>query len=69
MKRVKVEFTEIVERVAMVEVPDNVPASDVNEYIENYIRGYVDDSYDWAVSDIIQDETIINNILIEDLKL
>lgn len=69
MKRVKVEFTEIVERVTMVEVPNNVHVGNINEYIENYINGHVDDSYEWAISDIIKDETVINNILIEDLKL
>ena len=65
MRRVKVEFTEIVERVTIVEVPDDIPTDDVNEYVENYIYGYVEDSYEWALSDIVQDETIINHILIE----
>ena len=69
MKRVKVEFTEIVKRVTMVEVPSNVHLGNINEYIESYINGRVDDSYDWAISDIVKDETVINNILIEDLKL
>lgn len=66
MQRVKVEFTEIVERVTIVEVPDDIPTDKINEYVENYIYGYVDASYEWAVSDIVQDETVINNILIEE---
>ena len=53
MKRVRVAFTEIVDRVTVVEVPDGIPTGDVNEYVENYIQGYVDDSYGWAVSDIV----------------
>ena len=65
MQRVKVEFTEIVERVTIVEVPDNIPKDGINEYVENYIYGYVDDSYEWSLSDIVQDETVINHILIE----
>jgi hypothetical protein len=69
MKRVKVAFTEIVDRVTIVEVPDDIHAGDVNEYVENYIYGYVDDSYDWAVSDIVQDETVIHHVLIEGQKL
>ena len=69
MKKVKVEFTEIVNRVAMVEVPDNIHVDHIDKYVEDYIRGYVDDSYDWRVSDIVEDDTIINHILIEDLKL
>lgn len=69
MKRVRVAFTEIVDRVTVVEVPDDMPAGDVNEYVENYIQGYVDDSYDWAVSDIVQDETVIHHVLIEGQQL
>ena len=69
MKRVRVAFTEIVDRVTVVEVPDGIPTGDVNEYVENYIQGYVDDSYDWAVSDIVQDETVIHHILIEGQQL
>ena len=69
MKRVRVAFTEIVDRVTVVEVPDDMPAGDVNEYVENYIQGYVDDNYDWAVSDIVQDETVIHHVLIEGQQL
>jgi hypothetical protein len=69
MKRVRVAFTEIVDRVTIVEVPDGIHAGDVNKYVEDYIYGYVDDSYDWAVSDIVQDETVIHHVLIEGQKL
>ena len=69
MKRVKVAFTEVVDRVTIVEVPDDIPTGDINEYVENYIYGYVDDSYDWAVSDIVQDETVIHHVLIEGQQL
>ena len=69
MQRVKVEFTEIVDRVTIVEVPDYIPTGGINEYVENYIHGYVDDSYDWAVSDIVQDETVIHHVLIEGQQL
>jgi hypothetical protein len=65
MKTVKVEFTELVERVTTVEVPNDMSTDAINKYVEDYIYGYVEDSYEWAVSDIVQDETTINHILIE----
>lgn len=65
MKKVKVEFTEVVERVTTVEVPNDMPTDAINKYVEDYIYGYVEDSYEWAISDIVQDETTINHILIE----
>lgn len=62
MKTVEVRLTEIVKRVTTVEVPDNIPTDGINEYIENYIYGCIDDSYDWRVSDIVEDKTTIVNI-------
>lgn len=62
MKTVTVKLTETVERTTEVAVPDNIHDLSVREYVENYIHGYVEESYDYRVSDIVEDEVIIHDI-------
>lgn len=47
---------EILARTVEVKIPDGLDAKD---YIEDYIMGFIDDSYDWDVNDIVEDDTTI----------
>jgi hypothetical protein len=47
---------ETISRIVEVNIPDGVhPLS----YIEDYIHGSIENSYDWDSSDITEDNTII----------
>jgi len=48
---------ETISRIVKVYIPDDVEI--VRDYIDNYIYGYMDDSYDWDVDDITEDNAII----------
>lgn len=69
MKTVTVKLTETVERITEVSVPDDIHDLSVREYVENYIHGYIEGSYDYRVSDIVEDEIIIHDIQLEGKKL
>ena len=56
MRKATVYVEEIVSRRVEVEIPDGL---DAGNYIEDYIMGYIDDSYDWNVSDIVEDNNTI----------
>jgi hypothetical protein len=47
---------ENISRRVEVDIPIN---ADVEKYIEDYIMGFIDDSYDWDANDIVEDNTVI----------
>ena len=59
MRKATVRIQEIITRIAEVEIPTNTDDADVESYIQDYIHGCLDDSYDWDCDDIIEDNTII----------
>ena len=56
MKKATVYVEETISRIVEVDIPIN---ADVEKYIEDYILGYIDDSYQWDVNDITEDSTNI----------
>jgi len=48
---------ETISRIVEVNIPDDVEI--VRDYIDNYIHGYMDNSYDWDANDITEDNAII----------
>lgn len=66
--KAKVYLTEVVTREVIVDIPNEVEPSGAEEYVEGYIHGYIHDSYDWKLSDIIEDDTIIDSITLETLN-
>ncbi len=66
--KAKVYLTEVVTREVIVDIPSEVKYSEVEEYVEGYIHGYFNGSYDWPVSDIIEDDTTIDSITLDVLN-
>ena len=56
MRKATVYVEEILSRTVEVEIPDGL---DAGVYIEDYIMGFIDDSYDWDANDIVEDNTVI----------
>lgn len=59
MRKATVYVDETISRRVEVDIPINVDNADVEKYIEDYILGYIDDSYQWDVNDITEDQTDI----------
>lgn len=56
MRKATVYVEETISRIVEVDIPIN---ADIEKYIEDYIHGYIDDSYQWDVNDITGDSTNI----------
>ena len=58
-----VHVEKTVSRIVEVNIPDDVMVQFyeevVRDYIDNYIHGHMDNSYDWNVNDITEDNTTI----------
>lgn len=59
MSKATVYVEETISRRVEVDIPINADNADVEKYIEDYIMGFIDDSYDWDASDIVEDNTVI----------
>lgn len=55
-QKATVYVEETVSRIVEVDIPSGV---NVKDYIEDYILGYADISYDWDANDITEDNTVI----------
>lgn len=59
MRKATVYVEETISRIVEVDIPINADNADIEKYIEDYILGYIDDSYQWDVNDITEDSTNI----------
>lgn len=59
MSKATVYVEETISRRVEVDIPINADNADVEKYIEDYIMGFIDDSYDWDANDIVEDNTVI----------
>ena len=59
MRKATVRIQEIITRIAEVEIPTNTDDADVESYIQDYIHGCLDNSYDWDCKDVTKEDTVI----------